>query len=68
MTNGRLGSISHTLLALDALKRRDMELAYLLYNTHFDADKVIVDDTRAFLRRYLDRNFRTAEWLDIPSL
>ncbi|MBD5213423.1 MAG: ATP-dependent dethiobiotin synthetase BioD [Bacteroidales bacterium] len=68
VTNGRLGSISHTLLALDALKRRDMELAYLLYNTHFDADKVIVDDTRAFLRRYLDRNFKTAEWLDIPSL
>lgn len=68
VTNGRLGSISHTLLALDALKSRNMRLAYLLYNTHFDTDRTIVDDTRAFLRRYLDKNFRTAEWLDIPSL
>lgn len=68
VTNGRLGSISHTLLALDALKSRNMRLAYLLYNTHFDTDQTIVDDTRAFLRRYLDKNFRTAEWLDIPSL
>ncbi|MDE5608481.1 MAG: dethiobiotin synthase [Muribaculaceae bacterium] len=68
VTNGRLGSISHTLLALDALKSRGMELAYLLYNTHFDTDRIIVDDTRAFLRRYLDKNFRTTQWLDIPSL
>lgn len=68
VTNGRLGSISHTLLALDALKSRNMRLAYLLYNTHFDTDRTIVDDTRAFLHRYLDKNFRTAEWLNIPSL
>ncbi len=68
VTNGRLGSISHTLLALDALKNRGSELAYLLYNTHFDADAVIVDDTRAFLRRYLDKNFRNAVWVDVPSL
>lgn len=68
VTNGRLGSISHTLLALDALKKRDIQLSHLLYNTHFDTDPIIVDDTRSFLLRYLDRNFPTASWHDIPSL
>lgn len=68
VTNGRLGSISHTLLALEAIKSRGLELAYLLYNTYFDSDPIIVDDTRAFLSRYLDRFFPNAGRLDIPSL
>lgn len=68
VTNGRLGSISHTLLALEALRQRDIRLDYLLYNTHFDTDGTIVEDTRAFLRRYLDRTSPSTVWLDIPSL
>lgn len=68
VTNGRLGSISHTLLAIDALMRRDIKIEYLLYNTHFDNDAVIVEDTRAFLKRYLERNSPETTWLDIPSL
>ncbi len=68
VTNGRLGSISHTLLALEALRQRNIPVAYLLYNTQFDTDKTIVEDTRSFLRRYLDRTSPATCWLDIPSL
>ncbi len=68
VTNGRLGSISHTLLALEALKMKQIPIAYLLYNTHFDTDNTIVADTRAFLRRYLDRNSPGTQWIDIPTL
>lgn len=68
VTNGRLGSISHTLLALEALRQRGIKVAYLLYNTHFDKDTTIVADTRAFLHRYLARYSPSTRWLDIPSL
>lgn len=67
VTNGRLGSISHTLLALEALKQRGISLSHLLYNTYFDRDERIVADTRAFLRRYLDRESPDTRWLDIPA-
>ena len=68
VTNGRLGSINHTLLGLEALRQHGIEVAWLLYNTRFDTDPVIVDDTRAFIRRYLARTSPSARWLDIPSL
>ncbi|MDE6402991.1 MAG: dethiobiotin synthase [Muribaculaceae bacterium] len=68
VTNGRLGSISHTLLALEALRQRGIKLAYLLYNTHFDKDKTIVNDTRGFLARYLARTMPEARWIDVPTL
>lgn len=68
VTNGRLGSISHTLLALETLIKRNIPIAYLLYNTHFDTDATIVADTRAFLERYLRRHSPATQWLDIPTI
>lgn len=68
VTNGRLGSISHTLLALEALRLRGIKVSHLLYNTHFDKDATIVDDTRGFLKRYLERTMPKTEWIDIPSI
>lgn len=68
VSNGRLGSISHTLLGLEAIKSRGLELSHFIYNCHFDADAVIVEDTRAFLQRYLKRHFPEAQWIDVPSI
>lgn len=68
VTNGRLGSISHTLLSLEALASRKLNLRYLLYNTHFDNDPVISPDTRAFLRRHIERHYPNTIWLEIPSI
>lgn len=56
VTNGRLGSINHTLLSLEAIARRDIPLYALAYNTHFDSDEIIAADTVGFLRRYIRRN------------
>lgn len=53
VTNGRLGSINHTLLSLEAIARRDIPLAAVLYNRHFDTDATIAADTRDYLRRHL---------------
>jgi len=68
VTNGRLGSISHTLLALEALRQRNIPITYLLYNTKFDTDTTIVADTRAFLHRYIARTTPATRWIDIPVL
>lgn len=68
VTNGALGSINHTILSLEAIKARGIELVALLYNEHFDTDKVIAEDTKGFLRRYLSRHFPAARFATVPSL
>lgn len=68
VTNGRLGSINHTILSLEALQTRGMRLHSLLYNTHFDNDKVIAADTRDYLQRYLTKNWPGVEMILVPSL
>ena len=61
VTCGRLGSINHTLLAVEALKSRDMKLAGLVYNWHPDADPLIDQDTPEMTTNFL------RQWkLDVP--
>lgn len=65
VTNGKLGSISHTLLALDAIKNHAIELCAVIYNPHFDYDKIISDDTRKYIRQWLERNFKDTLYLEM---
>ncbi|MDE6377462.1 MAG: dethiobiotin synthase, partial [Duncaniella sp.] len=68
VTNGILGSISHTVLSLQAVAARGIELAAVVYNTHFDTDAVIAEDTRGFIERYVARRFPEAVFATVPSL
>lgn len=68
VTNGVLGSINHTLLSLEALKHRGIELAAVVYNRHFDTDAIIADDTRGYIRRYLSRHFPSAGYYEVPTM
>lgn len=68
VTNARLGSINHTVLSLEAIKHAELSLPYLLFNHHFDTDAVISADTRAWIERYVKRNFPETQILDIPSI
>jgi len=68
VTNGRLGSINHTLLSLEAIKSRGIQLHSVLYNTHFDTDAVIAADTRAFIGRYIACHFPGTDMTDVPSI
>ncbi len=63
VTNGILGSINHTILSLEAIASRGIELRAVIYNTFFDKDKVIADDTRGFIERYVARHFPKADFL-----
>ena len=68
VTNGRLGSINHTILSLEALERRGMRIDTVAYNHYFDNDPVIAPDTRNFIARYVERHFPATRIVDIPSL
>lgn len=68
VTNGILGSINHTILALETVRSRGLELAAVIYNEHFDTDAVIAADTRAFIERYTARHFPSAVFATVPSI
>lgn len=68
VTNGVLGSINHTVLSLEAVRTRGIELAAVIYNEHFDTDAVIAADTRGFIERYVKRNFPDALFATVPSI
>lgn len=66
VTNGRLGSINHTILSLEAIKAKGIELAGVIYNQFYNNDAVIAADTAAFVERYIKRHFPDAEYLTMP--
>ncbi len=68
VTNGKLGSINHTLLSLEAIASRGIRLKALAYNEHFDTDPVIADDTKGYLERYITRHFPEADMIFVPSI
>lgn len=67
VTNGKLGSISDTLLALDAIKHRGIELYGVIYNPHFDSDPVLAADAREYMHRKVESAFPDAKWMVMPS-
>ena len=55
VTCGRLGSINHTLLSLEAAKARGMRIAGVVWNWCEGTDPAIDADAQATTRRYLAR-------------
>ena len=69
VTSGRLGSINHTILSLEAIKHRGLNVFALAYNLKDESqDPVISKDTAEYLKTYLAQNFPEAEWINIPDL
>lgn len=69
VTSGRLGSINHTLLALEAMQGRGIYLHTLVYNHHDDAlDARISEDTRLFVKDWINRYYPSSQWIDLPVL
>ncbi len=68
VTNGILGSINHTVLSLEAIRSRGISLHSVIYNTYFDKDEIIAEDTRGFINRYLQREFPASVMMVMPSV
>ncbi|MEQ1135561.1 dethiobiotin synthase [Acinetobacter seifertii] len=69
VTSGRLGSINHTLLSLEALKSRGLKLKALVYNLKDESkDPLISKDTSNYLKDYLAIHFAEAEWIELAKM
>lgn len=67
VTSGRLGSINHTLLSLEAIKVRGLSVHSVIYNHIHDnaaqTDVEIANSTIDFLQNYLAQHYPMAHWL-----
>ncbi len=69
VTSGRLGSINHTLLSLEAIARRNLNLHTVAYNLYLETpDQTISDDTKRFITKYLSRHFPDTRLIEIPVI
>ena len=70
VTLGRLGSINHTLLSLEAIKSRGLEVHSVIYNHIHDnaaqTDEQIATSTIDFLQHYLAEHYPNTHWLSLP--
>ncbi|MFK8985556.1 dethiobiotin synthase [Acinetobacter seifertii] len=69
VTSGRLGSINHTLLSLEALKSRGLKLKALVYNLKDESkDPLISKDSSNYLKDYLAIHFPETEWIELEKI
>lgn len=69
VTSGKLGSINHTLLSLEAIKSRGLTLHTVAYNLYPTvADTTIQQDTMNFIQNYLAKHFPETEFVVVPEM
>ena len=70
VASGRLGSINHILLSLEAIERRNITLHTFAYNLFEDrdGDDLIRQDTRNYIENYVHKHFPEAQFVEIPRM
>lgn len=69
VTSGRLGSINHTLLSLEAIRKRGIRLHTLMYNLYpVSDDELIRRDTEDYIRTLLAKEYPDTEFVSVPCL
>lgn len=65
VTSGKLGSINHTLLSLEACRSRDIKVEMVIYNTFFNADEIISSDTYNYIGEYLKKYHPATQYIKV---
>lgn len=69
VTSGKLGSVNHTLLSFEAIERRGIEVAAVMYNLFPEIeDTTIRDDTREYIKQYMRLHFPDVLFIEVPIL
>lgn len=69
VTSGKLGSINHTLLSLEAIQKRGIILDTVLYNLYPTVeDTTIQNDTMNFIKAYLEKHFPETKFILVPEI
>lgn len=67
-TSGKLGSISHTILTLEACRARSIEVAVLAYNRYFGSDTIIDNDSFEYICGYVKNYHPSCEIIEVSRL
>ncbi|MFU1858577.1 dethiobiotin synthase [Sphingobacterium sp. NGMCC 1.201703] len=66
VTSGKLGSINHTLLSLEAIAKRGINLHSVIYNTFpVLEDSTISTETQRYLRNYIQKYFPETKFITL---
>ncbi|MDR0933185.1 MAG: dethiobiotin synthase [Victivallales bacterium] len=68
VTSGRLGSLNHTILSLEAAKNRGIAVAGVIYNRYPAADPIIDADSPRMIRKYLKRYRMPEAIVELPEI
>ncbi|MDO4641059.1 MAG: dethiobiotin synthase [Neisseria sp.] len=68
VTSGKLGSINHTLLSLNALAARKLPVHRIIYNRYPIYDPAINTETERFLQHYTTQHFPQTEWRTLDKM
>lgn len=68
VSSSKLGSINHTLLSLELIKNKGLDLIGLIYNEFPDKNPIITEDSKLYLKNYLRSNFPKSEFYSIPVI
>ncbi len=67
VTNGTLGSINHSLLTLEILRAKNIQIYAVVYNPYFDKDKIISTDTVKYLRDWIKEFIPSTHFVIMPE-
>ncbi|MBN2668224.1 MAG: ATP-dependent dethiobiotin synthetase BioD [Bacteroidales bacterium] len=68
VSNGVLGSINHTLLSLEVLKHRKINLIGIVYNQYPKGDLIINKDSEQTIKNFMLQYFPNAGFVSIPEV
>lgn len=68
VTTAQLGSINHTLLSLEALHGRGIEVPLVVYNEGLTYDPIVTEDSREYLRTYIAEHYPATHFVCMPLL
>jgi dethiobiotin synthetase len=67
VTTPRLGSINHTLLTLEMCRFAKIEVIGVVYNKFNDEDILIYEETKEYLKNYLEKFLSKSMWIEINN-
>jgi len=65
VTSGRLGSINHTLLSLEVMNKRGVDVYGVIYNHYPITDEYITSDSANVIQSHLKKYFPKAVWGEV---
>lgn len=68
VSSSKLGSINHTLLSLEALKHRNIELIGLIYNQYPNTDALITKDSEQMIQKLLKKTYPDCPFISVPEI